>query len=190
MRFRFAGRLGRCGINFRRIYILIDGFRRTSAARRDPRLRGLRDPLPLPAIQFPFDPSGLRGSGKAKIWRADRAALPILALLASCTIFHRRKANASMGASHARESTQVLGAPARIESLPCMSHSFPEDAGPSHSAMCSPGKPFTSFRDAAPRRLHFHGNGNRVSVVFDKIEDWQFLRARYVQRFPEFTSHS
>ena len=41
------------------------------------------------------------------------------------------------------------------------------------------------FRNAAPGRLHFHRNRNRVPVVLDQIQQRQLLPARHVQRLPE-----
>ena len=41
------------------------------------------------------------------------------------------------------------------------------------------------LRDVAAGRLHFHGNGDRVAVVLDQVDDRELERAGGVQRLPE-----
>ncbi len=47
-------------------------------------------------------------------------------------------------------------------------------------------KALYQFRNTSARCLHFHRNRNRVSVIFNEVQQRQFVRARRVQRFPEF----
>ena len=49
------------------------------------------------------------------------------------------------------------------------------------------GKSRHQLRNASARGLHFNRHGNRVAVVFDQIQNRQFLCARDVQRFPKFS---
>src|SRR5712692_5011314 len=50
-----------------------------------------------------------------------------------------------------------------------------------------PGKASDQSRDASARGLDFHGNGNRIAVVFDQVQQRKFLAASRVQGLPEFT---
>src|SRR5260221_2681852 len=87
----------------------------------------LRDPPALPALQFAFDPAGLRAPGKARTSIAGRDALPLRALPALYKVSRRPKANASTAESRWHESTPDRAARGNSSPLPGTPHSWRSD---------------------------------------------------------------